>query len=433
MIHPNAASRSNLSTRSFLLGFSCATSALSLPAFAQAPSPERQTQAATLVTEAITLAERESKVVNSRTRLTVVRGAASLLPRLSGPARSNLTQRWMRLAFMSGVTRRVRSNAFADFFDEASQRDAAFTRSIAGMVPDAAARAGGFLQLSERAERTDWRTASELATLAQRAARQETSARERARAMTFVAHRLAVLDPELRMQAVVDASSNVRLLAPGRDRDYLMAEVVGAAAKFDLGLARRVANDIGDEELKKLAQARVNLSEASQTTLSVSTADRIAALAKSAARYDVRSIPILIQLPPQSDVLQSLSDALPPVYPTAQPAIDVSLLERMWDYSNTAEASVYKDQLQSRLARLMVLHDLWRGRSWGKQLAWRGGRVQVGAFLNDVLTARRSRLKAAPLQDVAERNVSRAIVEARNLAAPARAEAMLLIAGQLLA
>jgi hypothetical protein len=82
--------------------------------------------------------------------------------------------------------------------------------------------------------------------------------------------------------------------------------------------------------------------------------------------------PILIQLPPQSDVLQSLSDALPPVYPTAQPAIDVSLLERMWDYSNTAEASVYKDQLQSRLARLMVLHDLWRGRSWGKQLAWRG-------------------------------------------------------------
>jgi hypothetical protein len=81
----------------------------------------------------------------------------------------------------------------------------------------------------------------------------------------------------------------------------------------------------------------------------------------------------------------------------------------------------------------MVLHDLWRGRSWGKQLAWRGGRVQVGAFLNDVLTARRSRLKAAPLQDVAERNVSRAIVEARNLAAPARAEAMLLIAGQLLA
>jgi hypothetical protein len=192
---------------------------------------------------------------------------------------------------MSGVSRSVRSNAFSDFFDEASQRDAAFTRSIANMVPDASARAGGFLQLSERAERNDWRTASELATLAQRAARQETSARERARAMTFVAHRLAVLDPELRMQAVVDASSNVRLLAPGRDRDYLMAEVVGAAAKFDLGLARRVANDIGDEGLKNLAQARVNLSEASQTTLSVSTADRIAALAKSAARYDVRAVP----------------------------------------------------------------------------------------------------------------------------------------------
>jgi hypothetical protein len=89
LIHPNAASRSNISTRSFLLGFSCATAALataalSLPAFAQAPSPERQTQAATLVTEAITLAERESKVANSRTRLTVVRGRRFVVATLVG-------------------------------------------------------------------------------------------------------------------------------------------------------------------------------------------------------------------------------------------------------------------------------------------------------------------------------------------------------------
>ena len=432
MIHPNAASWPTLSPRLFFVGCALAGTTLTVPTYAQAPTPERINQATNLVSESIRLAERESNVVNSRTRLNVVRGAASLLPQLTGGPRQNLTSRWLKLAFSSGVPRATRLAALSDFFDEASRRDVAFARGIAGSLPDAAARAGGLIQLSQRAEVNNWRVANEFAEFAQRSARQEASLRHRARALTFVAHRMAVLNPETRHAAVVEASSNVKLMQPSRDRDYLLAEVVGAAANFDLPLARRVAVDIGDADLKNLAQARIDLSEASQTTLTVSTADRIAALAKAAARYDVRAIPILIQLPPQSDVLQSLSDALPPIYPTAQPAIEASLLERMWDYTNRAEASVYKDQLQSRLARLMVLHDVWRGRSWGKQLAWRGGRIQVGAFLKDVLQARRSRLRAEPLQDLAERNINRAVVQARTFAPAARSEALLLLAGQIL-
>jgi hypothetical protein len=81
----------------------------------------------------------------------------------------------------------------------------------------------------------------------------------------------------------------------------------------------------------------------------------------------------------------------------------------------------------------MILHDVWRGRSWGKQLAWRGGRVQAGAFLKDVLQARRSRLGAEGLQDLAARNINRAIAEARTLPPASRAEALLLLAGQILA
>jgi len=146
----------------------------------------------------------------------------------------------------------------------------------------------------------------------------------------------------------------------------------------------------------------------------------------------VRAIPILVQLPPQSDVLASLSTALPPIYPTARPAIDAQLLERIWNYTKNVEPSVQRDELQSRLARLMVTQDLWRGRDWGKQLAWKGGRIQVGAFLSEVLMARRSQVRAGSLQDVAKANVNRAILQARSLAPAARTEALLLIAGQIL-
>jgi hypothetical protein len=442
LIHPNAALwskriSSRFSPRPFLLsltlaGTTVATTVVAKPVQAQAPTPERLAQAATLISESLTLAERESGVTNSRTRLNVVRGAASLLPQLAPTVRQPLTSRWLRLALSSGVPREVRLAAMSDFFDEASRRDVNYARPILGSLPDPAARAGGLLQLSERVESINWTTANQFAEFAHRSARQERDIRNRARALTFVAHRLSVLNPETRYAAVVEASSNVKLMQPSRDRDYLLAEVVGAASRFDLGLARRVSADISDADLKNLAEARIGLAEASQTTITVSTSDRIAALAKAAARYDVRAIPILIQLPPQSDVLQALSNALPAIYPTAQPAIEVNLLERMWDYSNRAEASVYKDQLQSRLARLMVLHDVWRGRSWGKQLAWRGGRIQVGAFLKDVLQSRRSRLNAEPLQDLAQRNISRAIVQARTFAPAPRSEALLLLAGQIL-
>lgn len=397
-----------------------------------AVSPERASQAASLIGEALTLAERESNLGFSRTRLNVVRGAASLLPVLDGEARQTLTRRWLRIAMSGGLARDTRLMALAGFFDGATRRDPQFAQQIAGALTDNAARAGAFLSLSERLERRDYNSAVAFALRARSAARAEGNPLLRARALTFVAHRLAVLSPDLRSAAITEASSHVRLLTANRERDYLMAEVVGAASKFDIPTARRIASGIGNEGLKGLAQARINLAEISQVSLTSSNSDRITNLAKAAARYDVRAVPILIQLPPQSDVLRSLSDALPAIYPTAEPAIEVSLLERMWTYSNTAEASVHKDQLQSRLARLMTLHDVWRGRSWGKQLAWRGGRVQVGAFLKDVLQARRSRLGAEGLQDLASRNINRAIAEARTLQPSARAEALLLLAGQIL-
>jgi hypothetical protein len=338
----------------------------------------------------------------------------------------------MRLALSASVPRTTRLASLASYFDVASREDAEFARTLALTVPDAAARAGAFIDLSEVVEKSNWTRSNEFAMQAQRAARQEEDLLLRARALTFVSHRLAVLNPATREAAVVEASSQARLISTPAVRDYLLAEIVGAAAKFDLALARRIAPSIQDAQLKNLAMARINISEISQTTLTASPSDRIAALAKAAAPYDVRAIPILIQLPPQADVLRALSEALPQIYPTARPAIDTTLLERMWTYSLTAEPSVYRDQLQSRLARLMVLEDMWRGRSWGKQLAWKGGRIQVGAFLKQVAAARRSALRTEPLQDLALHNINRAIAEARTLAPAEHAEALLLIAGQIL-
>ena len=396
-------------------------------------TPARAEQAANLIGEAFTLAERDSSR-SSLTRLNAVRGAASLLPMLQEPERSKLTNRWQNLAMSGSISRTRRVDALSDFFDAATRRDGQFARRIAGTVTDHAARAGAFISLSQSAERSDWSRANEYAVQAQKAARREPNALYRARALTYVARRMASLNPALREAAVKEASTSVRKLNNGNERDFLLAEVAGASALFDLGTARRIANDINYPGLKNLAVARTNVSEISQTTLSSSTADRISALAQAAAKYDLRAVPVLLQLPPQNDVLRTLSDALPAIYPTATPAIEASLLERMWNYSLTADSGTYKDQLQSRLARLMVLHDLWRGRDWGKQLTWKGGRVQVGSFLQSVATARRSqlRLRAAPLQDLADRNISRAILEARSLAPAPRVEALLLIAGQIL-
>jgi hypothetical protein len=178
--------------------------------------------------------------------------------------------------------------------------------------------------------------------------------------------------------------------------------------------------------------ARVNLSEISQTTLSNETADRVQKLATAAVRYDTRALPILLQLPPTPDVFKVIGDALPPIFPSATPSMSPVLLERIWTFAENAEPSVARDQLQSRLARLMVLHDLWRGRAWGKRLSWQGGRIQVGAFLRNVLLYRQSALRVEPLQDLAQRNIQRAIVETRTLPPVGRVQALLLLAGQVL-
>lgn len=393
-----------------------------------APSADRVRQASGLISEALTLAEH-----NPGAQLAVVRGAAALLPRLDASnTRTALTSRWMNLALSPHVARARRAEALSSFFDAASLHDAAFARMTAGNLPDAAARAGAFVDLSQAVENLNWQRANEYASLALTAARREPDAFYRARALTFVADRIANVNPATRPAAVREAAQQVRLLPNSHERDYLLANIVGTAAKFDIPLARRMTRQIGDSYLKGLAGARVNLAEISQTTLMATPSDRIAALAKAAARYDTRALPILLQLPPQADVLKTISRALPAVYPTASPMLETSLLERMWRYTSTAPASVYRDELQSRIARLMVLHDPWLGRTWGRQLSWKGGRVQVGSFLHDVMAARRSAVSAAPLQDLAERNISRALLQARSLPSAARAEALLLIAGQIL-
>jgi hypothetical protein len=402
---------------------------------AQTPTPEDAARAGVLVREAIVLAEN-----NLSARSAVVRGAAALLPRLESSQRDDLTMRWMRLlnaqTSRGVLPRSARLDAYESFFEVAArvQSEGDFAHRMALAVPDDAARAGALLQLSRASENTNYARSLEYSQLAQTAARQESNKTERARALTFVAYRMAVQNTQDTAAALEEATEAARALNVPRERDYLLAEIVGASANFDLPMARRIAGSISDETLRGLATARTNIAEASQTTLTVATTERVSSLAKAAARYDVRAIPILIQLPAQADVLQALSDALPPIYPTARPAISPQLLERMWTYSTTAtDTGASRDELQSRLARLMVLHDLWRGRDWGKQLAWKGGRVQVGAFLKDVLQSRRSQVRAMPLQDVAKRNVDAAIRQARGLSNPAsRAEALLLIAGQLL-
>ena len=387
---------------------------------------EQISRAANLISQALTIAEK-----NPDARVAVVRQAASLIPQTGATWREGLAMRWLRLAQTANVSRNVSLDASRSFFEAATNANRPFARKIALMVPDNAARAGAFLSLAQD-DRTDYLRSLRYVGMAQRAARQEKDVSQRARALTFVALRLSVLDADSRNAAVVEASSQARLISTQRNRDYLLAEIVGAAARFDLGLANRIAGGITDGQLKNLAQARINLAEISQSTVTSSNTDRIAALAKAAARYDVRAIPILIQLPAQADVLKALSGALPPIYPSARPAISMDLLERIWDYSNKAEASVQKDELQSRVARLMTLHDVWRGRSWGKSLVWKGGRVPVGAFIKTVLESRRTQVKAMSLQDVSKRNVDTALHQAQTLPPVARAEALLLIAGQLL-
>ena len=410
-----------------------------LPTFAQSPLPpapiasglpgasQGQLSPASLVGEAIRIAE-----LDSSARVVVARSAAALLPRLPAEMRDTLSLRWMSLAMSPDVPRPVRSDALAAFFDVASRTDATFAERFALATPDAAARAGGLIQASRAVQNSNWIKSDELLGMAIRAARQEPEPLPRARALVFAAYRAADLSPVRQPETLREASSQVNLIGNTRERDNLLLELSGAAARYDLQLARTIASRMSDTGLKNLAGARIGLAEISQTSLRETTAKRVQALATAAAPYDARALPVLLQLPAQPDVIKAISQTLPPIYPTARPTISASQLERLWAYADKAPAGVYRDQLQSRLARLMVLSDLWRGRDWGKQLAWKGGRIQVGAFLKSVLEARQSQLGAAQLQDTAKRNVGVAYDQAKNLAPAEHAEALLLLAGQVL-
>ena len=221
-----------------------------------ASSDEQKQRAAALVDEAITVASR-----NPEARLALVRGAAALLPQLEGSTRQGLVNRWLPLVTSSAVPREVRLSAMSAFFDVATRSNAPddliFARDVALMLPDAAARAGAFLRLSEAAEKTNWEQAAEFGAFAQRAARQEPDLTLRARSMAFIATRLASLNPETREAAVIEASSQARLIQSSSLRDALLAEIVGAASKFDIGMAQRIAGGIENENYKNLATARI--------------------------------------------------------------------------------------------------------------------------------------------------------------------------------
>ena len=402
------------------------------PAPANQPLPDGPNvdQAAFLINEAFNIAG-----ANGAARPVAVKTAASLLPRLpesnGNLGREQQTQRWFKFAQSNDVSSEVRGDALASFFDAASKADADYAGRWALATRDAAARAGALIQVSRALPDAQWSRADALVADAARAARQETDPLRRARALVYVADRATEFSPARAQDSIMEARREIAGLT-GADRDNLTAELIPAVARYDVNMARKMVDTIQNADLKNLAGARVNIAEASLSTVTTRTKDRVQLLATAAAPYDNRALPFLVKLPPEPSVLKAISETLPPVYVSARPAIDVARLESLWEYSQKAPEGVYRDQLQSRLARLMVTQDLWRGRDWGKQLAWKGGRVQVGAFLKDVLEYRSSQLKVATLQDVAQGNVNAALTQARKLGPVERTEALLLLAGQVL-
>ena len=402
------------------------------PAPANQPLPEAPNvdQAAFLINEAFSIAGR-----NTAARPIAVKTAASLLPRLPESARDvgreQLTQRWFNYAQSSNISRAARADAYASFFDAASRADADYALRWALQTKDNAARAGALLQISRALPDAQWSRADALVADAARAARAETDPLRRARALVYVADRATEFSPARAQSSIAEARREIADL-PAADRDNLTAELIPAVARYDVNMARQMVGTIGDSDLKNLAGARVNLAEASLSSVTTRTKDRVQVLATAAAPYDNRALPFLVKLPPEPSVLKAISETLPPIYASARPAIDVARLESLWTYSQSAPEGVYRDQLQSRLARLMVTQDLWRGRDWGKQLSWKGGRIQVGAFLKDVLAYRSSQLKVGALQDVARGNVNAALAQSRRLGPVERTEALLLLAGQIL-
>ena len=402
------------------------------PAPANPPLPDGPNvdQAAFLINEAFNIAGS-----NGAARPVAVKTAASLLPRLAEGSgnlgREQLTARWFKLAQSADVSQTERTDALASFFDGASHADADYALRWALATKDDAARAGALIQVSRALPDAQWSRADSLVADAARAARAEPDALRRARALVYVADRTTEFSPARAHDSILEARREIAGLT-GADRDNLTAELIPAVARYDVNMARTMVDGIGNADLKNLAGARVNIAEASLSSVTTRTKDRVQLLATAAAPYDNRALPFLVKLPPEPSVLKAISETLPPVYASARPAIDVARLESLWDYSQKAPEGVYRDQLQSRLARLMVTQDLWRGRDWGKQLGWKGGRIQVGAFLKDVLAYRSSQLNAGSLQDVAKGDVATALAQARTLNPVARTEALLLLAGQIL-
>ena len=402
------------------------------PAPLEQPLPQGPNvdQAAFLINEAFNIAGN-----NAEARPVAVKTAASLLARLPESARSlgreQQTERWFKFAQSSDVSREVRTDALASFFDAASKADADYALRWALATKDDAARAGALIQVSRALPDAQWSRADALLADAARAANREDDPVRRARALVYVADRATEFSPARASNAITDAQYAISAV-PQSEHDILTAELIPAVARYDVKLARSIVDTIVDPKLKNLAGARVNIAEASLSTVTTRTKDRVQLLATAAAPYDNRALPFLVKLPPEPSVLKAISETLPPVYASARPAIDVARLESLWEYSKKAPEGVYRDQLQSRLARLMVTQDLWRGRDWGKQLSWKGGRVQVGAFLKDVLEYRSSQLNAGPLQDVAQGDVAAGLAQARRLGPVARTEALLLLAGQVL-
>ena len=402
------------------------------PAPLNQPLPEGPNvdQAAFLINEAFDIA-----ATNAEARPVAVKTAAALLARLPESARSlgreQQTERWFKFAQSADVSREVRTDALASFFDAASHADADYALRWALATKDDAARAGALISVSRALPDAQWSRADALLGDAARAASREPDPLRRARALVYVADRATEFSPARADATITDAQYAISAV-PQSEHDILTAELIPAVARYDIKLARSIVDTIGDAKLKNLAGARVNIAEASLSTVTTRTKDRVQLLATAAAPYDNRALPFLVKLPPEPSVLKAISETLPPVYVAARPAIDVARLESLWEYGKKAPEGVYRDQLQSRLARLMVTQDLWRGRDWGKQLSWKGGRVQVGAFLKDVLAYRSSQLDAGPLQDVALGDVAAALTQARKLGPVARTEALLLLAGQIL-
>ena len=401
------------------------------PVGAALPDAPAPAQAASLINEAFSIAGRVGEA-----RPVAVKTAAALLPKLpvsdDATGREALTLRWLELSQTDDVSDEERADAYSAFFDVAARADADYALKYAIYVKDDAARAGALIQISRAVEGTNWTRADNLAADAARAARAEEDPLRRARAMVYVADRTTEFSPARAQDSIAEALREIKTVEDGGARDHLYAELIPAVSRYDVNQARALTSNIADADLKNLAGARVNIAEASLSSVTTRTKDRVQLLATAAAPYDNRALPFLVKLPPEEPVLKAISETLPPIYVSARPAIGATRLESLWDYAQKAPAGLYRDQLQSRLARLMVLEDLWRGRDWGKQLTWKGGRVQVGAFLKDVLAYRSSELRVATLPDVGQKDAALSLAQARGLTPVARTEALLLLAGQIL-